>query len=258
MGQTLRTLVPVGAVVGALVGLAFAPWLMWSAVGAISGALYAGALGFAGARLVPWLGRGSAVRHAGVMVGGGVGAVGGALACAVGAVAKLVPSSVAESAELFAVGALGVFTGGPLGFLIGGVIGGGLTCFFEWLDTRHVAPLRAKSLVVDRATIIGTGLGVVIAGALVFVYGGRRRAGRPEPPVWLPPVAVACFLLGILWTIRDAAKRNRAAAVGGAASLAHTRNDTLAVVTAIGIAGGAVGFAVGALLYALGWRAPRR
>ncbi|MBM3979552.1 MAG: hypothetical protein FJ304_04580 [Planctomycetes bacterium] len=101
------------------------------------------------------------------------------------------------------------------------------------------------------------GVGVVVAGVLVFLYGGRRRAGRPEPPVWLPPVAVMCFLLGIFWTIRAAAKRNRATAVGGAAALAHPRHDPLAAATAVGFAGGAVGFAVGALLYTLGCRAPR-
>lgn len=252
------TVATVAGCAGALIGAAFAPWWMWCSVGAAAGALYGAGIAFCGGQLTAWLRRGSAVRQGGALLGGGFGAVAAALAGAVAAVARFLPPHAGESADLFAVGALGLLACAPLGFVVGALLGGAVTCFYEWSDTRFVSPLRARSSVVERATQVGACAGAASGLVLVLIFGGRRRSGRLEPPTWLFVVVCSCLALGAFWAVRSVAKRNREAAVGSVIELGHPRWESVALVQAIGFAGGAVGFFIGALLYALGWRgAPR-
>lgn len=255
MARPVATVVPVGAGLGGLVGLAFAPWWMWCAVGIVGGALYALVLALSGARLVRWLRRGSPERHVGVLVGGTIGVLGAGLAGAIAAVVRFLPPAAGESAELFAVGMLGIGAGGPLGFVAGGFGGGLLTAFFEWLDTRYVTPLRAKSVVVEQATTIGAAIGVLTAGVLVVVFGlYRRGAAQPDTPSWLVPTLLVLALLGLFWALRALAKRNRETAAHEALQLAQSSWQAVVVGQTVGFAGGVIGFLIGAALYALGWR----
>jgi hypothetical protein len=255
MAHPLKTTVPVAGAVGGLIGLAFAPWWAWAPTGAASGCAYAVALTLIGIRLGKWLRGGSPERHAGVMVGGTMGAIIAALVGAVAVVTQFTQPAVGESAELFALGALGVAAGGPVGFVVGGLAGGLLTALYEWVDSRYVAPLRAKSEVVERATTIGAAIGVLVGVSLVLVFGLRRRgAPRPEAPSWLGPTLLVLLLLGLFWAVRLVAKRNREAAMTETVRLAHPRWQAAAVGHAVGFAGGAIGFLVGAVLHAAGWR----
>lgn len=255
MSHPLRTTVPVAGAIGGLIGLAFAPWLAWAATGVAGGCTYAVVLTLIGLRFTRWLRGGSPERYAGVMVGGTMGAIVAALVGAIGAVARFTPPGAGESAELFALGALGVAAGVPVGFVVGGLAGGLLTAFYEWVDSRFVVPLRAKSVVVERATTIGAAVGVLVGVALVLVFGLHRRgAPRPGTPSWLAPTLLVLLLLGLFWAVRLAAKRNREAAVSEAARLASPRWQTAAIGHAVGFAGGVVGFLVGAVFHAVGCR----
>lgn len=255
MRRRVATTAVVGFVVGGLIGLAFAPWWAWGLAGAAIGAAYAAALTALGTWLLAWLRRGSPERHVGVLVGGTIGALVAALAGAVAAVARFVPPAAGDSAELFAVGMIGVAAGGPLGFVAGGLGGGLLTAFYEWLDARYVAPLRARSAVVERATTAGAAFGVLTAVVLIAVFGLHRRgAPRPDTPPWLGPTLLVLGLLGLFWALRAPAKRNREAAVSHAARLAQPNWRAVALGQTVGFAGGAVGFLIGAALHTFGWR----
>ncbi|MCI0699692.1 MAG: hypothetical protein L0241_01225 [Planctomycetia bacterium] len=255
MAHPVKTTVPVGAVVGALIGLAFHPWWMWGSVGVVAGVVYAALITLVLSRVLRWLRRGSPERYAGVTVGGTIGAIAVGLIGAISAVVRFLPTNPIESAELFATGMLGIFACGPFGFAIGGVAGGLLVALYEWLDSRFVTPLRAKSVVVDYATKTGLAIGVAVAGLVVLIFGARRgyRYG-PTPPGWLVVTLLVCLLLGVFWVIRLKAKQNRESGQPDVTWLAHPHWRVIALAHALGFAGGAIGFLIGAVLHAFGWR----
>src|SRR5262245_22055197 len=186
MAHPVKTTVPVGAVVGGLIGAGFDPWWMWSAVGVVAGVLYAAILTLVFTRLMRWLRGGSADRYASVTVGGWMGAITAGLAGAIAATGWFPPPTSGESARLFATGMIGLFACWPVGFAVGGFVAGLLVAFYEWFDTRYATPLREKSAVVDQATKVGLGVGAAGTGVIVLVFGvSRSNRYRPVAPDWI-------------------------------------------------------------------------
>jgi hypothetical protein len=250
----------VGAVTGGFIGLGFSPWWVRTLTGVMAGAGYGTALGLVVVRLARWFRSASRELRAGVTIGGVIGAVAMGLAGAVAA-SVMFPSVPGDTAALLATGAVGFLATGPVGFGLGAVAGGLLIQLYEWLDTRYVTPLRTSSALVDRGTRIGLAVGVCVACALATVCLTRwgKRQDWFVPAGWVFAILIVFVLLGLFWVVRVRAKQHPDAV--GADLLWYSgqrpyHKDLVTLALALGFAGGAVGFLVGAVLYTLGVHSP--
>jgi hypothetical protein len=178
------------------------------------------------------------------------------------AAAWFLPPTAGMTAAVLATGLSGAAIGGAVGFAAGGLAGGLLVGFYDWADAKIVAPLRAKSAVVESAVRVGAVVGgvidLLILAAMAYERTARRHGKATDViPTWVGVVVWVGLGLGLFWAVRKAAGSVGRGAVGAMLQRMATadRRHTFPVPV-VGFLGRVVGFGVGAAGYYLGWSAP--